>query len=221
MATDEGQQAVDGVSRRSLLRGGLLAGAGLATLGAASGVLTGTAKAATTNPQPSWAFCRYCSVMWWEPGSHAACTGSGSDGHHGVANGSYEYAIMFNQAGATTKSDPQSGWTWCSLCEGLFWGKANSFCAGNLPGLSDVYGPHTVGSTTNYALYSGYASADGLQSDWRWCTQCHLLFWSGGNANGGACPAYDNNGSGYDYNSEHTGGGTNYDSLYAGTWVVS
>jgi hypothetical protein len=224
MAIDEGRRTVDGVSRRSLLRGGLLAGAGLATLGAASGVLTGTAKAAT-NPQPGWGFCIYCSTMWWvADGSSSACSGNTPNKHHSVANGSDDYAILFSDADATPTGNPQSGWTWCKACQGLFWGQTKSLCAGNAsqaPGEAEYLNPHVPGSGTNYALYSGGGST-GIQSGWRWCTQCHLLFWPGINyTDGGSCPAFIDDDGGYSFNSEHTGGGTVYENYVVGTWVVS
>ena len=120
---DEGQRAIDGISRRNVLRGGLLAGAGLATVGAVSGVLTGTAKASTPNPQPDWGWCQYCATMWWTPGrSGSSCSSpEAPNGLHAVGSGSYNYYQVNNQSTDTPTGNPQSDWYWCTKCQGLFW----------------------------------------------------------------------------------------------------
>jgi hypothetical protein len=222
METGEGQQAVDGVSRRSLLRGGLLAGAGLATLGAASAVGTGTAKAAAAGSQSDWGYCIYCATMWWTPGKKNPCEGNSPNGQHGTGVGDYNYTLLCNVPGDTSGTNPQSGWTWCSDCDGLFWGQKNSVCAGNPNETASpwFWNPHAVGSSTSYDINFGYSTIESFQADWRWCTQCHLMFWPGVNdVNGGACPALLNNYyNDYNYYYEHRGGGTNYDNYWYSTW---
>jgi hypothetical protein len=193
MATDEGQQAIDGISRRSVLRGGLLAGAGVATVGAMSGVLTGTAEAAeaaTPNPQRGWGYCVYCAVLWWVEGqSHSACPSrDATDGLHWVGAGYYNYELYNNQAGLNNQSNPQPNWRWCKDCQGLFWGQSSSVCRGN------SQGTHVFGSGTIYDLHwtpPGPPSGnDNPQQYWSWCGNCHLLFYSGEDVfiGGGVCP---------------------------------
>jgi hypothetical protein len=210
MAAHKNQHAIEEITRRGVLRSGLLAGAGVATVGAASAVLTGTAKAATPEPQSGWGYCIYCATMWWVPGrSNSACVGSNSpNGEHNYGAGNYNYSI-YNGPGYNQNTSPQGNWTYCSDCQGLFWGQSGSFCAGNRNGLTGDIEPHAVGSNTNYNLDFGLTGTY-PQPYWRWCTQCHLLFWSGaGSRNAGACPKFPPSPS-----TPHQGGSTNYDAWW-------
>ena len=220
MATDEGQQAIDGISRRRVLRGGLLAGAGVATAGAVSAVLTGTAKAAS--PQPGWGWCHYCGTMWWTPGKpHSACVARGAPlgpngfQNHAVASGAYNYEIFNNVGGLNNQSNPQPGWRWCNYCQGLFWGGNSGVCAGH--GI-DGGDPHVAGSGASYDLHfniSGLGSTTYPQAYWRWCNACSLLYWQGSSGDlAGWCPAFDPNLG----NHHHKGSGTNYDIYHVGTY---
>jgi hypothetical protein len=204
MATNEGQQAIGGISRRSMLRGGLLAGAGLATISTASAALTGTARASTPNPQYGWYYCIYCSCMFF--GNDAGvCIGYASpNGRHWAGSGQYNYGIL-NGLGSTAKDNPQGDWYWCPDCVCLFWGQSGSFCAGNRNPLTDAYRNHAIGGT-NYDLNFGSTQAgQQQQGGWHWCTQCHNLFWPAPPL--GQCVAglADSNLSGV-----HVGGGTSY-----------
>jgi hypothetical protein len=172
MAAHKNQHAIEEITRRGVLRSGLLAGAGVATVGAASAVLTGTAKAATPEPQSGWGYCIYCATMWWVPGrSNSACVGSNSpNGEHNYGAGNYNYSI-YNGPGYNQNTSPQGNWTYCS----------------------------------DFGLTGTYP-----QPYWRWCTQCHLLFWSGaGSRNAGACPKFPPSPS-----TPHQGGSTNYDAWW-------
>jgi hypothetical protein len=210
MATDEGRQAVSGISRRSALRGGLLAIAGVATVGAVSALLTNPAKAVTPDPQSGWAYCVFCHNMFWVAGmGHSACTGNDIDGTHAYGAGNYNYSINNNEPEWTSGTDPQAHWTWCNDCQSLFWGQTNSACAGNRDFLSGDPLPHAVGSGTNYEVYWGLTNIAHLQTGWRWCTTCHVLFYpKAGSANGGSCAWFDHNTGSYP---EHQGGSTIYD----------
>lgn len=172
-----------------MLRGGLLAAAGVTTVGATSVVFTGTAQAATANPQTGWGYCHYCSVMFWVAGkANSVCPGNGT---HGEGSGSYNYALYNSYTGLNNNSQPQPNWRWCHLCQGLFWGGDGGVCGGNnaaigAPGI----GPHAVG-VTSYDLYwnLGGGSTSNPQPYWRWCQQCSLLFWAGPSGNdAGLCP---------------------------------
>jgi hypothetical protein len=203
---DEGQRDIDGISRRSVLRGGLLAGAGVATVGAMSAVLTGTAKASTPSPQYDWGYCHYCTTMWWTPGqSGSACASpEAPDYRHGVGSGSYNYGLYNGIPGLVNTSDPQPNWRWCTACQGLFWGGDSGLCAGT--GLNS----HVAGGTS----YDLYFNTSG-QAYWHWCTNCSLLYWQGASGDtAGYCPA----GIGDPGGTPHVGGSTVYDIGWSGTY---
>ncbi len=178
MQKNDGQRAVDGISRRSVLRGGLLAGAGVATVGAMSAICTGTAKASTPSPQYDWGWCQYCSTMWWTPGqSNSACEGPyaplRSDGFksHVVGGGSYNYGLYNGIPNLVNTSNPQPDWRWCDACQGLFWGGFPGHCAGKgINPNTNTLSPHTQGGTS----YDIYLNTTG-QAYWRFCGLCSLL----------------------------------------------
>jgi hypothetical protein len=215
MATGAGQQGANGISRRSLLRGGLLAGVGVATAGAASAAFTATATAAIPDPQPGWAYCTACTNMTWYASGHTGsnlCAGNGN-GPHLYRSGFYNYSIYNNEQGWTGSTNPQAGWNWCHFCQSLFWGMANSVCYNQPRGIGG-YNNHDTGAV-NYNLNYGL-SGPNPQPWWRWCTQCHTLFWPGSSTrNGGACPAWANDSNYYSY---HTGGTWNYNAFWFSTW---
>ncbi|MEA3016168.1 MAG: hypothetical protein QOI38_890 [Sphingomonadales bacterium] len=97
----------------------------------------------------------------------------------------------------------QTGWKWCSKCNGLFHSRnpAQGRCSGG--------GAH-VGGASPYALFM---EPDGNapflpripagpwlgQQGWRWCRKCQALYFAGNPASG-ACPAgggHDGSGSGH------------------------
>jgi hypothetical protein len=213
MATDEGQRAIGGFSRRSVLRGGLLAGAGVATMGAMSAVLTGTAKA-TDNPQTGWGYCHYCATMFWVAGAAtSACEGS-PNLRHNAASGSYNYGLINSQPGLNNNSKPQPNWRWCAPCQGLFWGGFGGVCfAASAPGE-----PHVAGGTS-YDLYFNEPGNLGVttnpQAYWRWCIFCSLLYWQGPSGqSAGVCPAQPFGVGSAHYDNDS---GTNYITDWYGT----
>jgi hypothetical protein len=205
MATDEGQQVIGGISRRSLLRGGLLAGAGLATIGTASAALTGTARASTPNPQYGWYFCIYCNSMFFGDDAGVCISPGSPDGRHWEGVGNYNYGIANSDPEATGTSNPQGDWYWCPDCVCLFWGQSGSVCAGNQNPITLTYRNHAIGGT-NYILNFGPTDITNVQGGWHWCILCHNLFWPG--ASSGFCTACRNDPS---LPINHQGGGTSYD----------
>jgi len=199
LAIEQGKQPSNGISRRTALRGGLLAGVGVATLGATSAVLTGTAKASSW--QESWAFCTACNSLWWAGSSHTGACPAQSGGHtYGI--GDYIYEVL---NGITTGTIPQTNFRFCTWCYGLFWGGAEGCCEGN------DFGPHHIGDT-NYDLF-GNSSGLNAQNDWRWCGHCSLIFWQGSSSSGtGSCPYEGGFGPHVD------GSSTNYIMYYYNTW---
>jgi len=104
---------------------GLLAGAGVVTAGAMSAVLTGTARAATPEPQPGWAWCEYCATMWWAAGQSNSWCAAPDHTQHGYRKGAYNYELYNGYGGLNDNSNPQPNWRWCDYCMGLFWGQGS------------------------------------------------------------------------------------------------
>lgn len=205
MTTDERQQAIGGISRRGVLRGGLIVGAGMATVGAASAIFTGTAQASSL--QSDWAFCIYCSALWWHNTNSADthCPGSPT-GYHQTGSGDYNYDVYNGISGLNGSSNPQPNWRFCNLCGCLFWGGYGGSCWGN------GRGPHNAGSTIYDMYWGGPDSAiTNPQYYWRWCGLCSEMFWPGKSGNvGGVCP--------YDGSNHSAGSGTTYWMYYSGTY---
>ena len=205
MGMDESQQATGGPSRRSVLRGGLLAGAGLATIGTASAVLTGTAKASVLNPQPQWSYCIYCQNMYHEPQTGGACVATSEDHVYGA--GYFNYDIYYGSEYSNT-SNPQGNWNWCRACSCLFHvGGDNGGCFGQVSFITGNYGPHLTG-TLNYQLNWGGPGASNLQTGWLYCFYCHVLYYPKGGSNGYCCisPSGEHDGSGsFNYDVHHSG----------------
>lgn len=77
--------------------------------------------------------------------------------------------ILLQQGGAGMSL--QSGWRWCSKCQGLHFGGAS-------PGTCPAGGAHTVEGSGNYALSNNDPQAPG-QAGWRWCRKCQGLHFTG------------------------------------------
>ncbi|MFY2564003.1 M57 family metalloprotease [Corallococcus terminator] len=93
----------------------------------------------------------------------------------------------------------QASWTWCSKCQGLFFG-------GNPNPQCPAGGAHITSVSGNYHLAHTIAPTAGWQGGWRWCNKCQGLFF-GGNA-GSVCPTgggHDGSASG-DYHLHHSAG---------------
>jgi hypothetical protein len=199
--SDETAQAASGISRRGMLRGGLLAGAGVAAVGATSALLTGTAQAASL--QPNWAFCIACNAMFWTGGSQGKCPGGT---FHVFRVGDFNYEIWSD----VSFSPYQTDWRFCGYCAALFWGGASNQhgCWGNNAG----NGGHHVG-TTNYSVPMGIPGCTGTsnpQAYWHYCTSCHELYYEGeSGTRAGLCPWTL---------STHTGGTTVYDMYWSGNY---
>jgi hypothetical protein len=196
-----------GLSRRMILRNGLLVGAGVvaagtmsvAHAGSAKADTTPTQKAATTPTQGNWAWCSKCQGLYWVHTNsiNNVCPYKDDFGKHGQAKSS-EYWVYYDTSGNTYYQD---GWAWCGACAGLFWANGAK-TAGSCPDL-DGYGQH-VNSGTNYTLgHSGAAPGSG-QYGWSYCSQCNGIFYANGKARAGVCPldgsVYVHNGTkSYDY----------------------
>jgi hypothetical protein len=205
-----------GLSRRTLLRNGLVLGAGAAAASLAVPALTGVAVARADadlgaiqpgtghifrfTTQTNWWWCSYCSELFWSDSNgdpNGACAGHLITGieqgfvptHNSSGSGHY---YMPHDSPPIT--DVQSQWSWCSKCDALFWGPYvhSSCCPGNLlSGAGGLYcGPHTRGSTVYDMLFGGWttqaAMSISLQGSWTYCNACQGLYWG---QLSGACPA--------------------------------
>lgn len=214
MAAHEERLTPDGIKRRSVLRGGLLVGVGLATAGVASAALTGTAKA--VSPQPNWAYCKYCKGMWYTgkntAGACPAYVDTGIPGHSDSI--SYNYELFNSSSGGSAGTGYQPNWYWCSQCEGLWTANpSGNSCPGYIIPNSKNHGPHTAAGSFEYFLYFDPVNGNNPQPNWRWCGYCAGLYFQGSSGNqAGVCPnfsapgGYHNEGSGsYDYSVDWDG----------------
>jgi hypothetical protein len=206
-------QSGRGLSRRAMLRGSLLTGAGVAVASAALPGLTGVAQAATVittaqaegyvevfNTQPQWWWCKTCSGLFYSANGVAAGTCPFDNGMHDPS-ASWMYETPCNNA-AYNYDFPASGfmqydWWWCNLCAGLFF-KDNlqgSHCPGNPKSFSpNITGPHNATpSSYNYnILYDNSVWQNGsppLQQGWLWCKNCQGMFHANSGTAAGLCPA--------------------------------
>ena len=139
---DQESKAVSGLSRRALLRNGLVTCFGAAVVSIASPAFSGTARAAsrptsrfatsdrissgaipeiTVKSQPGWAWCSKCQGSFYAGNStRGQCPAGGSHG----ASPSDNYIMYYDPSG--TESDTQPNWNWCRKCQGMFYGPQQS-----------------------------------------------------------------------------------------------
>jgi hypothetical protein len=193
--------AIPEFNRRTLLRGGLVAGAGAAVAGLATVGLTGVAEAMTRpagrpvktaalsfQTQFYWAYCWNCECLWYT-GNNTAGVCAYAVGYLGEPHGghimspSFSYELRYNVTGSGGPSY-QAGWDWCSACQCLFYSSVEN--------LSDNYcaaafnGPHKFSGFAYSVLYNDVVTGSS-QGNWWWCNQCQALF-SDSTGVGGWCP---------------------------------
>jgi hypothetical protein len=214
MATHGERRTIDGITRRSVLRGGLLAGAGVAAVGGASWALTGVAEAAS--PQSGWSWCVNCSGMWFTYNNTGGVCPNGIAPHNKV--GSYIYEIYNNQSNIP---NTQGNWAWCELCQGLFYNPNvnDSHCPAHiLPtgGTGNHVGIGEDGSY-NYYLQRNVTIVADPQSYWRWCGKCQGLYHQGSSGSSkGVCPYYYPS---FSTPHQEGGGSFNYAVPWSGTYT--
>jgi hypothetical protein len=173
-----------GLGRRALLRNTLIAGAGVAALGAMSIPLAGTAGAVTY--QVDWAWCYHCNALFWATATfenNGLCPGNGG-GPHLV--GETNYTAMYGvgtsgNPGDTRSYGQQAGWAYCSKCKIVGLRSNPGVCMWNSTYvLGELRAPskHTYGST-NYAVPFGN-SGDEYQNGWVNCYNCAILYYGHG-----------------------------------------
>jgi hypothetical protein len=226
---DVTRQPGRGLARRTLLRNGLLAGAGVAVATVVLPGLTGVAQAATVDAlaqdafgtvvdftaQTQWRWCTNCSGLFYSA-SGAAAGACPFNGQHQPGSWMYETPILNEQDVVAEQAQAQANWIWCNWCQGLFYGKnsKSSHCPGNLISFApNITGPHNAdaGSYPYFLPYSGSEGGwtDGsppLQAGWLWCSNCQGLFHSNSGTSAGLCPKLQTRGP-------HIGAGS-YQSYY-------
>jgi hypothetical protein len=158
-----------GLSRRGLLRGGVVAGASVLAIGAGLAVAS-EASAATWIFQAGWRWCAKCKGLFYRlNGTTGRCPGGG--GHDESV--SSHYAIWGLEPGAPDSPTPvfQPGWRWCSKCQGL------AFGGNGAPGWCPAGQRHNHAGSLNYHIFHDVQPIPFEQVDWRWCSQCQGLFY--------------------------------------------
>jgi hypothetical protein len=199
-----------GLSRRALMRNGLLVGLGATVAVTALPALAGTALAEhldetvniyptegngsfTAYPcQPDWWYCVRCFGIYHSDNDAAGGVCPAIGQHQNDTNYT-NYCIPHDMGSISASTGGvQSGWRWCVNCQGLFWGSAaaESWCPAG--------GRHVV--TTSAEVYDlpygdPYEFVLALtgeqpptQPDWLYCVKCRGLFYGHGGTSDGVCP---------------------------------
>ena len=122
--------------------------------------------------QPDWRFCRKCSVLYF--------AGEGFDGKCSRGGAHSPAGLNFTMAFEPTSVEGQHQWHRCKKCSILFYweDEGDPLTSGSCP----AGGTH-VRVDWRYVLPVTEAGSDG-QPDWRFCANCHGLFWDGAASKG-------------------------------------
>jgi hypothetical protein len=140
--------------------------------------------------QTHWKFCNNCFGLFFFGESPQADAGVCPDfpgGHIFINPESGDYALTLS-LGGNFESGVRAGqrnWRFCNKCRSLWFnGKpTNGVCAAG--------DSHTTEGSGDYALVNqgpNFAGDIGLQRDWRFCSDCFVL-WFNGKSTNGVCPA--------------------------------
>jgi hypothetical protein len=157
-------------TRRSVLRQGLVLGAGAAA--ATGGLIAATGSPAAAAPpagvQDSWRYCSKCKGLYYngQQAGNGVCPAGG--GHDPGLSGNYR---LFHDFAADTLS--QSGWRYCRKCHGLAFGQVTGVCPA--PGRGHLF--DTV-NDFNYAPYTTQLSGAGQQIGWMHCKNCQGMHYA-------------------------------------------
>ncbi|OKI29220.1 hypothetical protein [Streptomyces sp. CB03911] len=169
--------------------------------------------ATETTGQPNWRFCGKCHGLFWAPGGNPAGTVCPGGGEHDFPPGSWEFFLPNDHQGANDTTG-QPDWRFCGNCHGLFWAPGNTVADTVCPvnGAEHVFHPESL----RFFLPHKEQGTTVGQPDWRFCVQCHGLFWAGA-ADTGACPVM--RGGGIRLHPVLRATATEFDPL-AGDWPV-
>ncbi len=200
--TSDAPQEIRGLTRRAVVRNGLMVGLGTAAVVAASAPLAGRARAGASIPaslaspsttaqtQENWYWCDVCQGMWY--GGYKDSNGNIKGGVCPYGDGvphaglnAYTTSNYYFYYGAVANSNWQGNWWWCGNCYIMYWGGTS---AGVCPANG---GAHTgPSSRESYVTWIGNGT-NGGQTGWRYCRNCHSMFWagtSGTNTSNTYCP---------------------------------
>jgi hypothetical protein len=187
-------QGIEGLSRRGLLRGGVLVGLGAVGLTAASSSLVpGVARATNSSSlannngayvsftyQTDWRYCNGCAMLYYG-GRHGICLANiygphtpGSSTIYGVPD---QVPTPDDSSGGAPVQEP---WYICAACACLYWGPGvkGSFCADSESQVQWNHDP--TGSGVYYMMNGTWSQATNgaeIQGGWRYCLGCESLYW--------------------------------------------
>jgi hypothetical protein len=133
--------------------------------------------------QPHWRLCAKCHGMFFCPDDVDAGVCSAGGAH---APTGWDFVLPNDHQGATTVTG-QAEWRFCGRCSGLFWGPPGEVQQTVCP----AGGAHTIPpGSWNFSLPAAQtgASETSGQPQWRFCANCHSLYWNGDSIKG-VCPA--------------------------------
>lgn len=156
--------------------------------------------------QKDWRFCGKCNTLFWAPDENVAGSFCPFDGgtHNWIG---WNFVVPNDQQGATDQTG-QKNWRFCSECHALF------FAPDQLPaGVCPKGGRHQPLGWNFYLPNDQQGATDATgQKDWRFCLNCHGLFFDGF-AHKGVCPAAP--GGGFHIHPVLRAGGKDFDPFAA------
>jgi hypothetical protein len=180
-----------GLSRRGLLRSGLIVGLGAAGLTAASAGVAHAddeqiGSAVTSNGttvgftnQLDWYYCKLCRNLYYGPHNGLCVDGYSTHQPYSETNYGVPASAPLNTVSGAG-SLVQSPWAYCSQCACLFWGpeESTSYCA-----TDGIGGPRTHNDSSSGAYYmmngTWSGGSENVQPGWRYCGNCKVLYWGG------------------------------------------
>jgi hypothetical protein len=162
------------LNRRRLLRGGLLAGIGAATVGSGLLLTPSAANAFPNTSQEGWRHCKNCQGLFFFNNSFTPLFGRCPAGTVHTAEGSFRYRLLRDiQEPWSEYQLPglQFGWRHCKKCMGLSYIKNG---VGRCP--ASDYHDHT-GSHGYYLYHDVVITTPAAQDQWRWCDRCQGIFY--------------------------------------------
>ncbi|MFI7194920.1 hypothetical protein ACIBQ0_34770 [Nocardia nova] len=119
--------------------------------------------------QPDWQFCLKCSALFWNGDPHFKGRCSRGDTHN-----TFGVGLNFSLPHEPTGIDGQRQWRFCGKCGSLFW-KGDP----NTTGVCPAGGTHAAPAGSWQFVVPVTGGAVSGQQNWRFCGNCHGLFFDG------------------------------------------